>query len=333
VDALETLTGYDLLALLPDHVEGPIESNTQPPFASIVGPTTLSEGGEGTFSAASSIDPDGSIVSYTWTFGDGASGSGETVSHVFAQDGEYVVTVTVTDNDGLTSTASTTVNVANVVPSLGGFDDASLEVGGAYTVEGTFSDPGADDWIATVDWGDGSSPGQAMLSGHTFSLVHVYGTAGTFPVTVTIADDDGVVSTVHTVTVTEPPPPPPAVDLSAAIPLIDQLVANRKISRDFGRLMKAQVAEAQNYISQGKNPQAVSMLKLVVLEIDLLVQFRQMTAADGAPLRSLLTQAITQLGGTSQLNLAGFKRFKSCISHQRPLIHSGNQGSLSHRRW
>ena len=316
----------------PTRSKRAVESNTQPPFAAIVGPTALSEGGEGTFSAASSIDPNGSIVSYAWSFGDGATGSGETASHAFAQDGVYVVTVTITDNDGLTATESLTVNVANVAPALGDFDDANLEVGDAYTVEGTFSDPGADDWIATVDWGDGSSPSQAMLTGQAFSLVHVYNTAGIFPVTVTIADDDAEVSTLHTVTVTQPPAP--GVDLSAANGLIDQLVANRKISRDFGRLMKAQVSEAQNYISQGKNPQAVATLRLVVLELDLLVQFRQMTAADAAPLRNLLTQAIAQLGGSSQVTqmFKGYKRHKSCTSHQRPLSHSGHQSLRIHRR-
>ena len=332
VDEVEALSGYDLLALLAEDVEAAVESNTQPPFAAIVGPTALSEGGEGTFSAASSIDPNGSIVSYAWTFGDGATGSGETASHAFAQDGVYVVTVTITDNDGLTATESLTVNVANVAPALGDFDDANLEVGDAYTVEGTFSDPGADDWIATVDWGDGSSPSQAMLTGQAFSLVHVYNTAGIFPVTVTIADDDAEISTLHTVTVAQPPAP--GVDLSAANGLIDQLVANRKISRDFGRLMKAQVSEAQNYISQGKNPQAVATLRFVVLELDLLVQFRQMTAADAAPLRNLLTQAIAQLGGSSQVTqkFTGYKRHKSCTSHQRPLSHSGHQNLRIHRR-
>ena len=76
--------------------------------------------------------------------------------------------------------------MANVAPALGDFDDVSLETGDAYTVEGTFTDPGADAWIATVDWGDGSSPSQSMLSGQSFSLVHVYATAGIFTVTVSV---------------------------------------------------------------------------------------------------------------------------------------------------
>src|SRR6185503_16309095 len=208
VDAIETLSGYDLLALLPDDVEGADESNTQPPLAAVSGSSSLDEGASGTFSAAASVDPNGSIVSYSWSFGDGGSGSGESAVHTYAQDGVYTVTVTVTDNDGLTDSASMSVTVANVAPSLGDFDNASLEVGDTYTVEGTFSDPGADAWSATVDWGDGSAPGQAMLSGQNFSLVHVYNAAGTFAVTVTISDDDAETSTVHTVTVTQPPPPP-----------------------------------------------------------------------------------------------------------------------------
>ena len=49
VDAIETLTGYDLLALLPDDVEAAVESNTQPPFADIVRHDVLNEGGSATF--------------------------------------------------------------------------------------------------------------------------------------------------------------------------------------------------------------------------------------------------------------------------------------------
>jgi DNA/RNA endonuclease G (NUC1) len=334
VDAIESLTGYDLLALLPDDVEGPVENNTQPPLAAVSGPAGLAEGDAGSFSAAGSIDPNGNIVSFAWNFGDGSTASGETASHVFAQDGVYLVTVTTTDNDGLTGTAALSVTVDNVAPDLGDFDDATLEAGGAYTVEGTFADPGADAWIATVDWGDGSSPSQAMLSGHAFSLVHVYATAGTFPVTVTVADDDTETSTVHTVTVT-PPPPPPGPDLSQAFTLIDQLVANRKISRDFGNLMKAQITDAQNYIGEGKNTSASSVLRIVVLELDLLVRFRQITAADAAPLRNLLTQVMTQLNApptaSAMLQYLALKKHKGCISHQRPRIQAHHHSLRIHR--
>jgi DNA/RNA endonuclease G (NUC1) len=117
VDAIEALTGYDLLALLPDDAEEAVESNTQPPFAAIAGPAgAIAEGTSATFDASSSIDPNGSIASYAWDFGDGSTGSGVSVSHTFAQDGAFTVRVTVTDIDGLSDSATFVLNVTNVAP-------------------------------------------------------------------------------------------------------------------------------------------------------------------------------------------------------------------------
>nr|WP_274388134.1 PKD domain-containing protein [Salsipaludibacter albus] len=61
-----------------------------------------------TLSAAGSSDPDGSIVSTSWDFGDGSSGSGTTVSHTYGV-GTFTATVTVTDDDGATDTDSVTI--------------------------------------------------------------------------------------------------------------------------------------------------------------------------------------------------------------------------------
>jgi len=290
VDAVEALSGYDLLALLPDDIEAAVESSTQPPIAAIGGPATLNEGDTATYSAAASVDPNGSIASYLWDFGDGATGAGVSITHTFAQDGPHVVSLMITDNDGLTDTATFTVQVANVAPSVGTLPDASLNAGGAYTAAGSFADPGADSWTATVDWGDGSGPAQAALSGHDFSLVHVYGTAGVYTVTVTIADDDTSGSVTNTVTVNAVTPV-----LAPAIALVDQLVASRKISRDVGNVLKAELAAAQQLINRGKNAAASLLLKATVIELDLLVRLRVVSAADVAPLRSLLTQVIGTL--------------------------------------
>ena len=53
-----------------------------------------------TFDASASTDPDGTIVSYSWDFGDGAAASGVTINHTFTWAGTYTVTLTVTD-DGM----------------------------------------------------------------------------------------------------------------------------------------------------------------------------------------------------------------------------------------
>lgn len=53
------------------------------------------------FDASESNDPDGEIVSYLWDFGDGTGAEGMNVEHVFPQQQtEYLVTLTVIDDDG-----------------------------------------------------------------------------------------------------------------------------------------------------------------------------------------------------------------------------------------
>jgi PKD repeat protein len=63
------------------------------------------------FDGSGSHDPDGSIVSWNWAFGDGAAGSGAIVDHTYATSGWQYASLTVTDNSGLTATEYVSIEV------------------------------------------------------------------------------------------------------------------------------------------------------------------------------------------------------------------------------
>jgi PKD repeat protein len=69
-----------------------------------------------TFDASGCSDADGTIVSYSWDFGDGDTSTNQNPTHAYDQEGSYVVTLTVTDDDGLTDT--TTASIADVIPEF-----------------------------------------------------------------------------------------------------------------------------------------------------------------------------------------------------------------------
>jgi len=108
VDAVEALSGYDLLALLRDDIEAAVESGSKAPVAAINGPFTGQEGSSIAMSAAGSADPDGDALTYLWSFGDGGTGTGLAVSHTYVQDGNYTVRLIVRDSRDLADTITTT---------------------------------------------------------------------------------------------------------------------------------------------------------------------------------------------------------------------------------
>ena len=112
VDSVESLSGYDLLALLPNPVEIAVESNTVPPVAAVDGPYSGYLPNESiAMSGAASTDGDSQVLTYAWSFGDGTTGTGASVSHSYATGGVYPVQLIVTDPLGLADTVTTTATV------------------------------------------------------------------------------------------------------------------------------------------------------------------------------------------------------------------------------
>jgi len=63
------------------------------------------------FDASSSYDSDGTITTYEWDFGDGDKATGGIVTHSYSSEGEYTVTLTVTDNSSLTNSTTRKIKV------------------------------------------------------------------------------------------------------------------------------------------------------------------------------------------------------------------------------
>jgi|AntDeeMinimDraft_4_1070355.scaffolds.fasta_scaffold00071_16 serine protease len=88
------------------------KDRNSPPTVSIdASSSTVKAGQEVTFDGSGSSDGDGSITSYQWDFGDGSTASGVSATHAFSSAGEYTVSLTVTDDDGTSSTDSVAVTV------------------------------------------------------------------------------------------------------------------------------------------------------------------------------------------------------------------------------
>ncbi len=120
VDAVEALSGYDLLALLRDDIEIAVESGTRPPVAVLDGPWSVYAGDPLPMSALGSTDADGDALTFSWSFGDGATaGPAGSVSHTYATAGSYPVRVIVTDPLGLADTVMATATVTLLPPAEG----------------------------------------------------------------------------------------------------------------------------------------------------------------------------------------------------------------------
>ena len=71
------------------------------------------------FDASSSSDPDGTIATYAWAFGDGATGSGQTTTHTYPDAGSYTPQLTVTDDRGASHSQTGSPITVNSPPGTG----------------------------------------------------------------------------------------------------------------------------------------------------------------------------------------------------------------------
>lgn len=169
-----------------------------PPVAKITASApSVALAGTLSFDAAGSHSQDGSPLTYTWNFNDGATATGAHVSHAFVLTGSSFVTLIVTDGRGAKSVATASIVVAPELPSV--FvtaSDSAVPAGGTITFDASRSTPPSQpqgDTLVKYAWNFGDGTPQATTSQPTTQ--HTYAKAGDYSVTVEAFDKAGVPGT------------------------------------------------------------------------------------------------------------------------------------------
>jgi PKD repeat protein len=171
----------------------------KPPTAVINAPSQGIKGQAVTFDGSGSSAGSGSITSYTWKFGDGATASGATVSHAFAKTGNHSVVLIVTNSSNLTAKATRIIKIlsaAPVPPKAVISGPSTGKVGKSLSFSASSSSAGSGK-ITKYTWsfGDGHSGSGEKVS-------HDYTKTGTYTVTLTVTDGDKLTATTtHVVTI------------------------------------------------------------------------------------------------------------------------------------
>jgi hypothetical protein len=138
-------------------------------------------------------------LSYSWT--PGASLDNPTIvrpTYTGLDDTVETLQLTVADSHGMGASATTSMTVVNVPPSVtigSPANDMLYPVGSGPSLSASFTDPGTlDTHTCSIDWGDGTRTSPAV-TGRTCSQAHSYSATGFYIITVKVADDDGGVGT------------------------------------------------------------------------------------------------------------------------------------------
>ena len=164
-----------------------------PPIADAGPDQVVGPGETVAFDASRSSDRDGKIVSYKWSFGDGAEGEGEQATHAYEKPGSYEVRLNVTDNSGIASgtVGDVLIITVNTPPIAEAGPDQSAFCGGAHDMvffDGTKSqDPDDGPLTFLWDFGDGINETGAKVS-------HTYVKPGKYIVRLRVRDSSGIPS-------------------------------------------------------------------------------------------------------------------------------------------
>ena len=181
-------------------------SPNQLPTAAAGGPYVINEGDSLNLVGSASSDPDTDPLTYAWdldndgNFGEVGEPTTETPAVSWAtlqsfgidDDGVYTIGVEVSDGKGGLDTATTTITVNNVAPTLSTTGTGNATANSLYTLNLGATDPGNDTIASwTINWGDGTIE---AITGNPASVTHTYTTTAigfTYNILASASDEDG----------------------------------------------------------------------------------------------------------------------------------------------
>jgi PKD repeat protein len=158
-----------------------------------------------------SSDPEGSIATWSWEFGNGATSTAKDPSTTYAAPGSYSATLTVTDAAGATDvmTKSVTASAVPNIPPTAAFAAPNCTIGVACLFTDGSSD--ADGSIADRSWTFGNGTTSTASNPST-----TYPAVGTYSVSLSVTDNAGATDALsRSVTVSPAPNVPPTATFIA----------------------------------------------------------------------------------------------------------------------
>lgn len=285
----------------------PVAENS-PPVITGVEADPVNEGEATTVRAAVS-DADGDALTATVDWGDNASRQSlpisceniqagcalEPLTHTYATNGTHAITITLSDAQH-TSTQTVAAVVNNVPPTLGRPADTTLIIGETYGAAVSYFDPGLTDRLHTiVDYGDGSAPGihdyTAGNADQSVLISHVYSSAGTLTLTLSMTDLDGATTTSGASVV--------VYSLGAAVQRlmeqVDEMVSAGTLARESGTPLDAKLDGAAHSITSGNTRAAAGQLGAFIDQVRALQRVRRITAANGDLLVAFANRIVARL--------------------------------------